>query len=186
MCGISGLVHSNPGQPVDRDLVRRLTATLAHRGPDADGFPLWPRRCPRPSPAEYHRPIHGRSTHIQRRPARKRWSSNGEIYNFRPPLRGRPRTAWPSICDSASPTSEVIVHAWEEYGDACVRRFRGMFAIALWDIGQRRLLLAARNRGRQEAPLLPTRCRANSVCVRVEGPSPGPFRQAGPQRRVPR
>jgi asparagine synthase (glutamine-hydrolysing) len=38
MCGISGLVYTDPRHPVDRDLMRRLTTTLAHRGPDADGF----------------------------------------------------------------------------------------------------------------------------------------------------
>ena len=138
MCGISGLVYSNPAQPVDRDLVRRLTATLAHRGPDADGFlfdagvALGHRRLSIIDLSTGDQPIYNEDR-------TKAVVFNGEIYNFRSlradlEQRGHRFT-------TASDT-EVIVHAWEEYGDACVSRFRGMFAIALWDVTRRRLLLA--------------------------------------------
>src|SRR5882724_3672567 len=138
MCGISGLVHSNPGQPVDRDLVRRLTATLAHRGPDADGFLFGPgvalghRRLSIIDLSTGDQPIYNEDR-------TKAVVFNGEIYNFRS-LRADLEQRGHRFATASD--TEVIVHAWEEYGDACVSRFRGMFAIALWDIGQRRLLLA--------------------------------------------
>lgn len=64
---------------------------------------------------------------------------NGEIYNFKPLMRelaGLGHT-FRTRCDT-----EVIVHAWEEWGEDCVRRLRGMFAFAIWDRNQRTLFLA--------------------------------------------
>ncbi|HEY7652061.1 MAG TPA: asparagine synthase (glutamine-hydrolyzing) [Methylomirabilota bacterium] len=138
MCGINGLVYTDPRHPVDRALVRRLTSTLSHRGPDADGFfwgdgaALGHRRLSIIDLSTGDQPIFNEDRS-------KVVVFNGEIYNFaevRAELVQRGHTF-----GTASDT-EVIVHAWEEYGDACVSRLRGMFAIALWDLRRRRLLLA--------------------------------------------
>jgi asparagine synthase (glutamine-hydrolysing) len=138
MCGISGVVYKDSSHPVDRELFRRLTATLTHRGPDADGFLFGPgvalghRRLSIIDLSTGDQPIYNEDRS-------KAVVFNGEIYNFqeiREELRERGHRF-----TTASDT-EVIVHAWEEYGDTCITRLRGMFAIALWDLSRRRLLLA--------------------------------------------
>src|SRR5712692_8395514 len=138
MCGISGLVYTDPAHPVDRELVRRMTTTLAHRGPDADGFFFGPgvalghRRLSIIDLSTGDQPIFNED-------GTRAVVFNGEIYNFRElraDLEARGHR-FRTVSDT-----EVIVHAWEEYGDECVRRLRGMFALALWDLRQRRLLLA--------------------------------------------
>ncbi len=138
MCGISGLVYTDPAHPVDRALIRRLTATLAHRGPDADGFlfgdgvALGHRRLSIIDLSTGDQPIYNEDR-------TKAVVFNGEIYNFRE-VRADLEQRGHRFATASD--TEVIVHAWEEYGDACVTRLRGMFALALWDLPQRRLLLA--------------------------------------------
>ncbi len=138
MCGINGVVYTDPRHPVDRALLRRLTTTLAHRGPDADGF-FWEEGA-----ALGHRrlSIIDLSTGDQpifNEDGTKAVVFNGEIYNFHE-LRAD-LTALGHRFATASDT-EVLVHAWEEWGDGFVARLRGMFAFALWDRRHRRLLLA--------------------------------------------
>jgi asparagine synthase (glutamine-hydrolysing) len=118
--------------------MRRLTTTLAHRGPDADGF-LWDagaalghRRLSIIDLSTGDQPIYNED-HT------KAVVFNGEIYNFRAV---RAELEQRGHRFSTASDTEVIVHAWEEYGDACVSRLRGMFAIAAWDLSRRRLLLA--------------------------------------------
>jgi len=138
MCGINGLVHTDPRHPVDRELLRRLTTTMAHRGPDADGFfwgdgaALGHRRLSIIDLSTGDQPIYNEDRS-------KVVVLNGEIYNFRElrtelEQRGH---RFGTLSDT-----EVIVHGWEEWGDACIARLRGMFGIALWDARARRLLLA--------------------------------------------
>ncbi len=138
MCGISGLVYTDPRHPVDRELLRRMTTTLAHRGPDADGFfwgdgaALGHRRLSIIDLSTGDQPIYNED-------ASRVVVFNGEIYNFhevRADLEQRGHRF------ATASDTEAIVHAWEEYGDACLSRLRGMFAIALWDLRRRRLLLA--------------------------------------------
>jgi asparagine synthase (glutamine-hydrolysing) len=138
MCGISGLVYTDVSRPVDRELVRALTATLSHRGPDADGFlfgagaALGHRRLSIIDLSTGDQPIYNEDR-------TKAVVFNGEIYNFQE-LRADLQKHGHRFATASD--TEVIVHAWEEYGDACIGRLRGMFAIALWDIPRRRLLLA--------------------------------------------
>jgi asparagine synthase (glutamine-hydrolysing) len=138
MCGISGLVYADPAHPVDRALVRRLTTILSHRGPDADGFfwgagaALGHRRLSIIDLSTGDQPIYNED-------GSKVVVFNGEIYNFRE-LRAELEQRGHRFTTASD--TEVIVHAWEEYGDACARRFRGMFAVAVWDLRRRRLLLA--------------------------------------------
>lgn len=138
MCGISGLVYTDPRHPVDRDLMRRLTTTIAHRGPDADGFfwgdgaALGHRRLSIIDLSTGDQPIFNEDRS-------KVIVFNGEVYNFEA-LRAELIQCGHRFATASD--TEAIVHAWEEYGEGCVSRLRGMFAFALWDLRARRLLLA--------------------------------------------
>src|SRR5882672_5906201 len=138
MCGITGIVYTDPTHPVDGTLLRRMTKALAHRGPDADGYlfgqgaALGHRRLSIIDLSTGDQPIYNEDR-------TKAIVFNGEIYNFRE-LRAELEARGHRFATSSD--TEAIVHAWEEYGDDCVRRLRGMFAFALWDLRKRRLLLA--------------------------------------------
>ena len=138
MCGIAGIVSSDGLRPDDSTRAIAMRDVLAHRGPDdaglhCDGFAaLAHRRLSIVDLKSGHQPLSNEDGSV--------WVVfNGEIYNhadLRPPLEAaghRYRTR----CDT-----ETIVHAYEQWGDACVERFRGMFALAVWDANRRRLLLA--------------------------------------------
>jgi len=138
MCGICGLVAGERDRGPDREVVARMSGRLVHRGPDDDGLfcegpvALAARRLSIIDLAHGHQPIaneDGSCVVIQ----------NGEIYNYRElkrELEGRGHR-FATDCDT-----EVLVHGYEEWGEAFVERLRGMFAIALWDKRRRRLLLA--------------------------------------------
>jgi asparagine synthase (glutamine-hydrolysing) len=138
MCGIAGVVYTDRAHPVDRDLVRRLTTTLRHRGPDADGFyfgegaALGHRRLSIIDLSTGDQPIYNEDRTMA-------VVFNGEIYNFQA-LRAELAACGHRF--STSSDTEVILHAWEQYGDGFVARLRGMFAFAVWDLARRRLLLA--------------------------------------------
>jgi len=138
MCGICGVVSFQPNSPADRSILLQMNASLQHRGPDDEGYyeddqvSLAMRRL---SIIDLHtgqQPISNESGDV--------WVVyNGEIYNFQ-----KVRTALEQrghIFKTQTDT-EIIVHAYEEYGDKCVTHFNGMFAIALWDARERRLFLA--------------------------------------------
>ena len=137
MCGIAGIASWDRGG-LDPGALRAMSAALVHRGPDdsgealLEGCLLAARRLSIIDLEGGHQPISGcgeRVTVVQ----------NGEIYNHAA-LRARLESrghAFRTRCDT-----EVIAHAYEEWGDAFVERLRGMFALALWDCEQQRLLLA--------------------------------------------
>ncbi|HXG05456.1 MAG TPA: asparagine synthase (glutamine-hydrolyzing) [Candidatus Binatia bacterium] len=145
MCGIAGVAYADPRHPVGRDLLRRMTDVMRHRGPDADGFHLGAgvgfghRRLSIVDVAGGDQPIYGEDR-------RTVVVLNGEIYNFRD-LREE-LIARGHVFATRTDT-EVIVHAYEEYGPACVERLAGMFAFALWDDARRRLLLARDRLGKK-------------------------------------
>lgn len=133
MCGIAGMTWK------DEALVTRMTKVIAHRGPDQDGVytdefvSLGHRRLSIIDLSEHGRqPMSNEDGSV--------WVTyNGEIYNFQ-----ELRTALEAkghVFRSRTDT-EVIVHAYEEYGPACVRWFNGMFAFAVWDKNRRELVLA--------------------------------------------
>jgi asparagine synthase (glutamine-hydrolysing) len=137
MCGIAGIVAADRLHADERARTSRMTDVLAHRGPDGAGLEvdgiaaLGHRRLSIVDLAGGHQPIANEDRTV--------WLTyNGEIYNhadIRSELEGaghRYRTR---------SDSETIVHAYEEWGDDCVHRFRGMFAFAIWDMRRRRLLL---------------------------------------------
>ena len=138
MCGIVGLAHSDPSCPVAPETVRRMCDAIAHRGPDDEGIftdggiALGMRRLSIIDLAGGHQPVFNedRTCAIV---------FNGEIYNYREIrawLQGRGHVM------RTNSDTETIVHLYEEVGDRCVERLRGMFAFAIWDARRRRLLLA--------------------------------------------
>ena len=140
MCGLSGFV-SLDHRRADPEIVRRMTATLRHRGPDDEGYhvdgpvALGHRRLTIIDLATGHQPIANETGTVHA-------ILNGEIYNYRAlaeTLRARGHRF------ATSSDTEVIVHAWEEFGEDCLAHFNGMFAFVLWD-AERQTLFAARDR----------------------------------------
>jgi asparagine synthase (glutamine-hydrolysing) len=138
MCAITGILASDAVAVVPAQLLSSMNDAQAHRGPDQHGIHV------EPGVGLGHRRLSIIDLVGGRQPLYNEDDSvvvvyNGEIYNFQPladelAARGhRFRTR----CDT-----EVIVHAWEEWGERCVERFRGMFAFALWDRGRQTLFLA--------------------------------------------
>jgi asparagine synthase (glutamine-hydrolysing) len=139
MCGIAGIFDTTGRRPIDRESLARMTAALRHRGPDDGGFHFSPglglghRRLSiiDLSPLG-HQPLFNEDANVC-------VTFNGEIYNFME-LFERLKTLghrFRSRCDT-----EVIVHAWEEWGEDCVKHFNGQFAFAVWDEAGQTLFLA--------------------------------------------
>ena len=138
MCGIAGLFDTRGKREQDRDLLHRMNETQFHRGPDEGGYHFEPglglahRRLSIIDLASGQQPLFNEDGSVV-------VVFNGEIYNFQelvPELealghRFRTRS-----------DTEVIVHAWEAWGESCVERFRGMFAFALHDRNRDTLFLA--------------------------------------------
>jgi asparagine synthase (glutamine-hydrolysing) len=137
MCGIAGLVAADG---LRGDAAARATAMreiLAHRGPDEAGLHCDPhaalahRRLSIVDLASGQQPLSNEDGTV--------WVSfNGEIYNHADARRELEASGHRYRTRS---DTETIVHAYEQWGDDCVHRFRGMFAFALWDAPRRRLLL---------------------------------------------
>jgi asparagine synthase (glutamine-hydrolysing) len=138
MCGFVGIFDPNGGAPIERLLLERMNRSQTHRGPDGEGMHV----APGIGLAHARLAIIDLATGAQ--PMFNEDGSvvvvyNGEIYNFRE-LREHLRARGHRFRSAAD--TEVIVHAWEEWSEACVAHFRGMFAFALWDAPRRTLFLA--------------------------------------------
>lgn len=142
MCGIAGYKRLQNGPPDGERALAAMSRLIAHRGPDGEGrwraddgvVGLAHRRLAIIDLSENGaQPMHAPNETVV--------TYNGEIYNYRE-LRAELSASW--RFKSTSDT-EVILAAYEKWGDDCVDHLRGMFAFALWD-GRRRRLLAARDR----------------------------------------
>ena len=143
MCGICGIVGMENAEASER-AVRRMTVALEHRGPDEDGFLIAPHAAPRVALAMRRLSIidlPGGTQPIFNETGDVAVFQNGEIYNFHS-LRAE-LESFGHIFRTKSDT-EVIVHGYEQWGDACVEHLRGMFAFALLDMrgGEAQVLLA--------------------------------------------
>jgi asparagine synthase (glutamine-hydrolysing) len=145
VCGIVGLVRPT-GQTVERDLIESMAHTLRHRGPDAAGafvdgnVGLGHRRLSIiDTSAAANQPLFNEDRSVA-------VVFNGEIYNFEA-LSEELRRKGHRF--STRSDTEVIVHSWEEYGPDCVERFRGMFAIAVYDRNRHTLFLARDRLGKK-------------------------------------
>ena len=142
MCAISGVFSlERPLTPDLRDAVRAMTQAMAHRGPDGDGFhdgmlaTLGHRRLAIIDRAGGHQPMANEDGTC--------WIVfNGEVYNHRSV---RPLLESKGHRFRTASDTEVILHAYEEFGPACLDRLEGMFAFAIYD-ERRRELFAARDR----------------------------------------
>ncbi|MDD5034952.1 MAG: amidotransferase 1, exosortase A system-associated [Methylococcaceae bacterium] len=141
MCGIAGIVDLKERREIDRELLSRMNESQHHRGPDEGGLHTEPglgfghRRLSIIDLSSGQQPLFNRDRTVV-------VTYNGEIYNFME-VRAELETLgcqFHTHCDT-----EVIVYAWEVWGEACVDRFRGMFAFALWD-SPREILFLARDR----------------------------------------
>src|SRR5829696_6611600 len=138
MCGICGIALVDRSQPVDRETVREMTNVIEYRGPDdfgtyiASGIGLGARRLSIIDLEHGRQPIpnEDRTVHVV---------FNGELYNFRA-LRAQLESEGHSFRTDSD--TEVVVHAYEQWGTSCLDLFRGMFAFALWDGRNGSLLLA--------------------------------------------
>jgi asparagine synthase (glutamine-hydrolysing) len=138
MCGIAGILHL-PGQAtIERDWLAQMSELIAHRGPDGAGFFIdgalgfAHRRLSIIDLATGDQPMtrpDGAHTIIY----------NGEIYNYRA-VRAELQARGHSFRTQSD--TEVILHAYAQFGDQCIKHLNGMFAFAIWDARARRLLLA--------------------------------------------
>ncbi len=128
MCGIAGILALSPGQD-NTAAVRQMAAVLHHRGPDDEGYydddrvALGHKRLSIIDLDGGHQPMTNEDGTL--------WLVyNGEIYNYReliPELQNLGHT-FKTRCDT-----EVVLHAYEQWGEECVHRFNGMWAFAVWD-----------------------------------------------------
>ncbi len=138
MCGIVGIFDFGGSREISRPLLERMNQAQFHRGPDEGGIYLEPgvglghRRLSIIDLSSGQQPLFNEDQSVV-------VVFNGEIYNF--------RELMPELIERGHQfrtrsDTEVIVHAWEEWGEACVSRFRGMFAFALWDRNRQTFFLA--------------------------------------------
>lgn len=138
MCGLAGIFDLHGPRAIDRPLLERMTAALAHRGPDGDGFHveqgvgLGHRRLAIIDPRGGEQPMFNEDGAVA-------IVFNGMIYNFHALMTELAALGhvFRTRCDT-----ETIIHAWEQWGPDCLARLDGMFAFALWDRRAGTLFLA--------------------------------------------
>jgi asparagine synthase (glutamine-hydrolysing) len=138
MCGITGIFDTRGGGEISRAVLQRMNDSQLHRGPDEGSLHIEPgvglghRRLSIIDIATGQQPLFNEDGSVV-------VVYNGEIYNYQqliPELQ-----ALGHVFHTKSDT-EVIVHAWESWGADCVKRFRGMFAFALWDRNRQTFFMA--------------------------------------------
>jgi asparagine synthase (glutamine-hydrolysing) len=144
VCGIAGMVGRRD-ERIDATDVHRMCQTIVHRGPDDEGIyakgpvGIGMRRLSIIDLSGGHQPIHNEDETV--------WVVyNGEIYNF-PDVRRELEQLGHKFYTNTD--TEIIVHLYEEMGADCVKRLRGMFALALWDERRQKLLLARDRLGKK-------------------------------------
>ena len=135
MCGIAGYVSDNG---ISKDVLKAMTDRIAHRGPDGEGFytddacALGHRRLAIIDLVTGDQPIYNEDQSIV-------VVFNGEIYNFQE-LREDLKQSGHAFRTQSD--TEVLVHGYEEWGEALTDKLRGMYAFAIWDTAKKNLFLA--------------------------------------------
>jgi asparagine synthase (glutamine-hydrolysing) len=145
LCGVVGIFDLKERKFPDVDLIVRMCDSLVHRGPDDEGYLFAPgiglghRRLAIIDPAGGEQPMYNEDGSVA-------VIFNGCIYNFREIKKTLEAAGhvFTTNCDT-----EVIVHAWEQWGADCVVQFQGMFAFAVWDSGEETLFLARDRLGKK-------------------------------------
>ncbi|NWG73196.1 MAG: asparagine synthase (glutamine-hydrolyzing), partial [Rubrivivax sp.] len=138
MCGITGIFDTRDRRDIDRAALQRMNDSQLHRGPDEGSVHVEPglgfghRRLSIIDIATGQQPLFNEDGSVV-------VVFNGEIYNYQSLI---PELQAAGHVFRTKSDTEVIVHAWEQWGEACVERFRGMFAFALWDRHRQTLFLA--------------------------------------------
>ena len=138
MCGITGIIDLTERRDINRDLLADMNDRLTHRGPDGSGYHF------EPGVGLGHRrlsiiDLEGGAQPMFNEDGTVALTFNGEIYDYSE-LMEELKTAghvFQSRCDT-----EVIVHAWEEWGEKCLERLHGMFAFAIWDRNRESVFIA--------------------------------------------
>jgi asparagine synthase (glutamine-hydrolysing) len=136
MCGIAG-IYQWSGASIKREYLENMVNSLAHRGPDGSGIHidgpvgLGHRRLAIVDPALGQQPMLSDDGKVA-------VSFNGEIYNYR---ELRTELLGLGLCFHTDSDTEVILQAYRTWGEDCLKRFNGMWALAIWDAALRRLLL---------------------------------------------
>ncbi|GAB3248710.1 exosortase A system-associated amidotransferase 1 [Chitinimonas naiadis] len=138
MCGITGIFDTRGQRVVDRAVLTRMNESQHHRGPDEGGLHI------EPGVGLGHRRLSIIDLSTGQQPLYNQDKSvcivfNGEIYNYQTLI---PQLQALGYVFQTRSDTEVIVHAWEAWGEDCVKHLRGMFAFALWDSTQQTLFLA--------------------------------------------
>ena len=138
MCGIAGQFNFQRREPVERETIVRMARSIAHRGPDDEGFfvagpvGLGFRRLSIIDLTSGHQPMSDAEETV--------WVIfNGEIYNYRElrrELQGKGHQF------KTNSDTEVIVHGYKEWGTQVFDRLNGMFGLAIWDVPNQRLVVA--------------------------------------------
>ena len=138
MCGIAGQFNFQGREPVERETIVRMARSIAHRGPDDEGFfvagpvGLGFRRLSIIDLSGGHQPMSDAQETV--------WVIfNGEIYNYRE-LRAELQNKGHQFRTNSD--TEVIVHGYKEWGTDVFDRLNGMFGLAIWDVLKERLILA--------------------------------------------
>jgi asparagine synthase (glutamine-hydrolysing) len=138
MCGICGQIKIADDEPANQDIIRRMTRTMVHRGPDDEGYffdrslGLGFRRLSIIDLAGGHQPMADAEESV--------WLVfNGEIYNYpelRVELEGRGHQF------RTSSDTEVILHGYKQWGTDVFNHLNGMFGVAIWDVRKKKLVVA--------------------------------------------
>ena len=141
MCGIAGIFDTKEQREINEKLLAHMNQVQFHRGPDEGGMHI------EPGVGLAHRRLSIIDISTGQQPMLNQEQTvcvvfNGEIYNFRDIRSELEKLGYTFNTHS---DTEVILHAWQAWGEACVNRFRGMFAFAIWD-RTRDLLFLARDR----------------------------------------
>jgi asparagine synthase (glutamine-hydrolysing) len=138
MCGIAGQFNFARREPVERETIVRMTRSIAHRGPDDEGFfisgpvGLGSRRLSIIDLAGGHQPMSDTEESV--------WVTfNGEIYNYKE-LRAELQAKGHQFRTNSD--TEVIIHGYKEWGTDVFNHLNGMFGIAIWDVRNQRLVVA--------------------------------------------